>query len=90
MCIFATVTQNFSRTLCLWGVNDKIQDKEFLTDEKIVKFMNRLDHFLGHFDMDVLDEKILQITYFANSALFGGGAMKMKVFPYPSAHYHEG
>ncbi len=48
-----------------------------------MKFMNRLDHFLGHFDMDVLDEKILQITYFANSALFGGGAMKMKVFPIP-------
>lgn len=64
------------------GVNYKIQDKEFVTDEEIVKFMNRFDHILVHFDIDVLDEKFFHSTYFANPALSGdgsgGGAMKME------------
>jgi len=64
------------------GVKYKIQDKEFISNEEIKKFMSRYDYLLVHFDIDVLDEHFFHSTYFANSELVGdgasGGKMKME------------
>lgn len=64
------------------GVKYKIQDKEFVKDEEIKSFMNRFEHILIHFDIDVLDEHFFHSTYFANPELVGdgssGGKMKME------------
>ena len=64
------------------GVNYKIQDHEFVSDEEITDFMRRFDHILVHFDIDVLDEHFFHSTYFANPELVGdgagGGKMKME------------
>lgn len=63
------------------GVDFKVQDTEFVSDEEIRTFMNRFDHILVHFDIDVLDEHFFHSTYFANPELVGdsagGGKMKM-------------
>lgn len=56
------------------GVNYKVQDKEFVGDDEIKEFMDRFDHILVHFDIDVLDERFFHSTYFANSELVGDGA----------------
>ena len=56
------------------GVEYKIQDKNFVTDSEISKFISRFDHILLHFDIDVLDEHSFHSTYFANPELVGDGA----------------
>lgn len=56
------------------GVEYKIQDKSFVTDSEISKFISRFDHILLHFDIDVLDEHSFHSTYFANPELVGDGA----------------
>ena len=56
------------------GVKYKIQDKSFVSDSEISAFMERFDHILVHFDIDVLDESFFHSTYFANSELVGDGA----------------
>lgn len=63
------------------GVNYKIQNQGFVSDEEITDFMRKFDHILVHFDIDVLDEHFFHSTYYANSELVGdgagGGKMKM-------------
>lgn len=56
------------------GVNYRIQDKTFLSDEEISNFAKRFDHILVHFDIDVLDENLFHSTYFANKDLVGDGS----------------
>ena len=56
------------------GVRYKIQTDEFVTDGEIKDFIDRFDHILVHFDVDVLDEKIFHSTYFANPTLSGDGS----------------
>lgn len=56
------------------GVNYKIQDKEFVSDEEIRSFAKRFDHILIHFDIDALDEHLFHSTYFANPDLVGDGS----------------
>lgn len=56
------------------GVDYKVQNKSFLSDEKIMAFMRRFDHILVHFDIDVLDEHLFHSTYFANPELVGDGS----------------
>ena len=64
------------------GVNYKVQDREFVSDDEISAFISRFDHILVHFDIDVLDEHFFHSTYFANPALSGdgsgGGKMRME------------
>ena len=56
------------------GVDYKVQDQAFVTNEEIKAFMTRFDHILVHFDIDVLDEHLFHSTYFANPELVGDGA----------------
>ena len=56
------------------GVDYKVQNQAFVTDEEIITFMRRFDHILVHFDIDVLDEHFFHSTYFANPQLVGDGA----------------
>ena len=56
------------------GVDYKVQNKSFLSDEEIMDFMRRFDHILVHFDIDVLDEHLFHSTYFANPELVGDGS----------------
>lgn len=56
------------------GVNYKVQDQAFISDSEIQAFLNRFEHILVHFDIDVLDEKLFHSTYFANSELTGDGS----------------
>ncbi len=56
------------------GVDYKVQNKSFLSDEEIMAFMRRFDHILVHFDIDVLDEHLFHSTYFANLELVGDGS----------------
>lgn len=56
------------------GVDYKIQDKQFLSDDEIRSFMGRFDHILVHFDIDVLDEHLFHSTYFGNPELTGDGS----------------
>ncbi len=56
------------------GVNYKIQDEEFVSDEEIKAFAGRYDHIFVHFDIDVLDENFFHSTYFANPEAGGDGA----------------
>ena len=56
------------------GVDYKVQNKSFLSDEEIMAFMRRFDHILVHFDSDVLDEHLFHSTYFANPELVGDGS----------------
>ncbi|MBQ7501885.1 arginase family protein [bacterium] len=56
------------------GVNYKVQDHDFVSDNEIRAFMNRFDRILVHFDIDALDERFFHSTYFANPALVGDGA----------------
>lgn len=56
------------------GVEYKIQDRSFVSEEEIRSFMQRFDHILVHFDIDVLDEHFFHSTYFANPELVGDGA----------------
>jgi arginase len=44
------------------GVNFKIQDKEFVSDEEIKTFIKKFDHILIHLDIDVLDEHFFHST----------------------------
>ena len=64
------------------GVNYKIQDKEFISNEEIKAFFKKFEHILIHLDIDVLDEHFFHSTYFANPSLVGdgasGGKMKME------------
>ena len=64
------------------GVDYKVQEKEFLPNDAILSFMNKFDHILVHFDIDVLDENFFHSTYFANPDAegdgAGGGKMKME------------
>ena len=63
------------------GVDYKVQDQAFVSEEEITAFMQKFDHILVHFDIDVLDEHFFHSTYYANSELVGdgagGGKMKM-------------
>ena len=56
------------------GVDYKVQDQAFVSNEEIKAFMARFDHILVHFDIDVLDEHLFHSTYFANPELVGDGA----------------
>ena len=56
------------------GVNFKIQDKEFVSNEEIKTFIKGFDNILIHLDIDVLDEHFFHSTYFANPELVGDGA----------------
>lgn len=56
------------------GVQYKIQTEEFVSDGEIRGFMERFDHILVHFDIDVLDEHFFHSTYFANPELSGDGS----------------
>lgn len=56
------------------GVDYKVQNQAFVTDEEIKAFMTRFDHILVRFDIDVLDEHFFHSTYFANPELVGDGA----------------
>ena len=56
------------------GISYKIQDREFLSDDEIISFINRFDQILIHLDIDVLDEKKFHSTYFANPELSGDGS----------------
>ncbi|QIX86201.1 arginase family protein [Campylobacter ureolyticus] len=56
------------------GVDYKIQEKEFVSNDAILSFMNKFDHILVHFDIDVLDERFFHSTYFANPNAGGDGA----------------
>lgn len=56
------------------GVDYKVQDKAFVSDEEIRFFMNRFDHIMVHFDIDALDEHFFHSTYFANPELVGDGS----------------
>lgn len=64
------------------GINYETQEKEFVSDDAILSFMNKFDHILVHLDIDVLDEKLFHSTYFANAEAggdgAGGGKMKME------------
>ena len=64
------------------GVNYKVQDQAFISDEEIRSFLTCFDHILVHFDIDVLDEHFFHSTYFANPELSGdssgGGKMTME------------
>lgn len=55
-------------------VNYKVQTEEFVSDSEILRFINRFEHILVHFDIDVLDEKRFHSTYFANPELVGDGS----------------
>lgn len=63
------------------GIDYRVQDKEFISDDEIKNFTGRFKNILVHFDIDVLDEHFFHSTYFANSELIGdgagGGKMKM-------------
>lgn len=63
------------------GVRYKVQTDSFVSSEEIAEFIERFDHILVHFDIDVLDEHFFHSTYFANPELTGdgsgGGRMKM-------------
>lgn len=63
-------------------VDYMIQDKEFISENAIQKFMDQFDHIMVHFDIDVLDENLFHSTYFANKDLVGdgssGGKMSME------------
>ncbi len=63
------------------GVNFKVQDKEFLSQQEILEFTNQFEHILIHLDVDVLDASLFFSTYFANKDLIGdgspGGKMQM-------------
>ena len=63
------------------GVNFKIQDKEFVSNEEIKTFIKGFDNILIHLDIDVLDEHFFHSTYFANPELVGDGACggKMRI-----------
>ena len=52
----------------------KIQDKEFLPDDEVSRFVRRFDQILLHLDIDVLDEHNFHSTYFANPQLSGDGS----------------
>ena len=56
------------------GVDFKIQDHAFVSEDEIRGFMKRFDHILVHFDIDVMDEHLFHSTYFANPELTGDGA----------------
>lgn len=56
------------------GVSYKIQTDVFVSEEEIRGFMDRFDHILVHFDIDVLDEQLFHSTYFANPELSGDGS----------------
>ncbi|MBQ3454060.1 MAG: arginase family protein [Thermoguttaceae bacterium] len=56
------------------GVEFKVQDSEFVSDDQIKEFMGRFGHILVHFDIDVLDERFFHSTYFANPELAGDGS----------------
>ena len=63
------------------GVNFKIQDKEFVSNEEIKTFIKSFDNILIHLDIDVLDEHFFHSTYFANPELVGDGSSggKMRI-----------
>ena len=71
--------ENFLKDM---GVDYKVQDKDFVSNDEIKAFMSRFDNILVHFDIDVLDEHFFHSTYFANPELVGdgagGGKMKME------------
>ena len=52
----------------------KIQDKEFIPDDEVSRFVRRFDQILLHLDIDVLDEHNFHSTYFANPQLSGDGS----------------
>lgn len=56
------------------GVDYTVQDRAFIPDDAIKTFMERFDHILIHFDIDVLDEHFFHSTYFANPELTGDGS----------------
>ena len=56
------------------GVDYKIQEKEFVSNDSILLFMSKFDYILVHFDIDVLDEHFFHSTYFANPNAGGDGA----------------
>ena len=63
------------------NVNYKIQTDSFISNEEIKAFVERYEHILVHFDIDVLDEHFFHSTYFANpdNKGDGSGGGKMKI-----------
>lgn len=63
------------------GVNYTVQTEAYVSDAEIVSFIERFEHILVHFDIDVLDEHFFHSTYFANPDAGGdgegGGRMRM-------------
>ena len=56
------------------GIDYKIQDRQFISDDEIRSFVRRFDQILVHLDIDVLDERKFHSTYFANPELSGDGS----------------
>ena len=56
------------------GMDYKIQDRQFISDDEIRSFVRRFDQILVHLDIDVLDERKFHSTYFANPELSGDGS----------------
>lgn len=63
------------------GVQYALQDQNLLADETVLEFLKRHPHPLIHFDIDVLDPKLFDSTYFAREDAegdgSGGGRMQM-------------
>ena len=55
-------------------VDFTVQDKAFVSHDVIKNFVQRFEHILVHFDIDVLDEHLFHSTYFANPELSGDGS----------------
>ena len=56
------------------GVDYMVQDQAFISNNSIKAFLERFDHILVHFDLDVLDERFFHSIYFANPELTGDGS----------------
>ncbi len=55
-------------------ISYRIQNREFISDGEICRFIRRFDQILVHLDIDVLDEHTFHSTYFANPELSGDGS----------------
>lgn len=49
------------------GVNFRVQDEAFVTDDEILGFIGKFEAVFVHLDIDVMSEKFFHSTYFANS-----------------------
>jgi len=60
--------------LNVMNINYEIQNENFVSNENIQEFVNKFDHILVHFDIDVLNPTLFHSTYFANDELIGDGS----------------